>query len=102
MQPILSDIRYTSQHAHRRLFLGFSVKIGDLECNVTFMRILVKPMSCWPVAERSWLTRMNDPTIVEERSSGCDLVYEGFDRLLGCSLFFVKNGLKVGSNGLQH
>ena len=45
---------------------------------------------------------MNDPTIVEERGPERDLVYEGFDRLLDCGLFFVKHGLKVGSNDLQH
>jgi len=41
MQLVPSDHWYTSRHAqgHHRLFLGFSVEIGDLERDVAFVQI---------------------------------------------------------------
>jgi len=45
---------------------------------------------------------MNDPTIVEERGSECNLADEGYNRLLDRDWFFVEHRLKVRSNNLQY
>jgi len=84
------------------MFLGFSVKICDLECDIAFVQIWIPPVSSWSIYRTVLLTRVNDPAIVEKGGSESDLTHEGFNRLLYYGWFFVEHGLKVRPNDLQH